>query len=139
MTLLSRAQLLKKEKLEIAKVDLGNGEFVYVRQMTGRERDNFEGSLLKKVTKGNEITYESSLVDFRAKLAVNTLCDKDGKSLLRPDDYETLSTNISAAKLAHIVDEAQKLNKISEEDKEDMVKNSDGGQAADSSSDSAKK
>lgn len=124
--LLNRAKLLEKEKLEVEKVELGNDEFVYVKQMTGRERDNFEQSLLKKNrdTKGQVIGYEQATEDFRAKLAVVTLCDETGKLLLEPRDYGTLSQNMSAARLEKIVNAAQKLNAISEQDKEELVKNS---------------
>lgn len=126
MTTLSRSSLLAKEELEKVKVDLGKGEFVYVRQMTGRERDNFEQSLIKekKDAKGNVLSYDRALGDFRAKLAVVTCCDDEGKALFLPDDYTLLSQNMSAKRLELIVNAAQKLNAISEEDKEALVKNS---------------
>lgn len=136
--LLDRKHLLSKEKLEIVKVDLGKDEFVYVRQMTGRERDRFEQSLIKetKDSKGATISYDRSLEDFRAKLAVVTLCDEAGKSLLDPEDYPVLSQNMSAARLEKIVNEAQRLNKITEEDKEALVKNLGAVPDGNSSSDS---
>lgn len=121
--LLDRNSLLKKEELKTEKVDLGNGSYVYVRQMTGRERDRFEQSMMKEVRNKGKVNYERSLEDFRAKLAVQTLCDEKGNNLLQPNDYEALSTNMSAAKLEKIVNIAQELNKISEEDKEALVKN----------------
>jgi ABC-type ATPase involved in cell division len=125
METLSRNLLLAKEELEKVKVDLGKGEFVYVRQMTGRERDNFEQSLIKekKDTKGNVVSYDRALGDFRAKLAVVTVCDEAGKGLFLPDDYSLLSQNMSAKRLELIVNAAQKLNAITEEDKEALVKN----------------
>lgn len=129
--LLDRKSLLKKEKLEIVKVELGKEEYVYVRQMTGRERDTFEQSLIKEVKNDQgEVSYDRSLQDFRAKLAVCTLCDEAGAPLLEPEDYTQLSMSMSAARLEKIVNEAQKINKISEEDKESLTKNSGGGQAA---------
>lgn len=121
--LLDRNSLLKKEELKTEKVDLGNSSYVYVRQMTGRERDRFEQSMMKEVRNKGKVNYERSLEDFRAKLAVQTLCDEKGNNLLQPNDYEALSTNMSAAKLEKIVNIAQELNKISEEDKEALVKN----------------
>jgi len=141
MTLLNRTSLLKKEEVQIVKVDLGNDEFVFVRQMSGRERDTFEQSILKEVKneKGDVTGYDRSLVDFRAKLAVVTLCDEKGNSLLKPEDYEMLSLNMSARRLEKIVNEAQKLNAITEEDKENLVKNLGGDQVADSNSVSASK
>ena len=122
--ILSREKLLAKEKLEIEKVQLTKTEFVYVRQMTGRERDAFEQSCLKEVKHpGGKVEYKQSLTDFRAKLAVCTLSDKEGNALLQPNDYTTLSQNMSAATLEKIVNVAQRLNKISEEDKDALVKN----------------
>jgi len=134
---LNRNALLEKEVLEIEKVKLDKGAFTYVRQMTGRERDRFDQSLMQEVKdrSGNK-TYERNLSDFRAKLAVNTLCDKAGKNLLTQKDVGTLSQNMSAARLERIVTKSQELNKITEEDKENLVKNSEGDQVADSNSDS---
>jgi hypothetical protein len=138
MTTLSRSVLLQKEELEKVKVDLGKGESVFVRQMTGRERDNFEQSLIKekKNAKGEVVSYDRALGDFRAKLAVATCCDEEGKALFLPDDYSLLSQNMSAKRLEIIVNAAQKLNAISEEDKEALVKNSNSEQEDNSSSDS---
>lgn len=123
--LLKREDLLKKQKLKVEKVDLGNDEYVFVREMTGRERDRFEQSLVGEVkdNEGNVIFYERKLEDFRAKLAVNTLCDENGNNLLEPGDYKTLSQNMGAARLDKIVTAAQKLNKIADEDREALVKN----------------
>ena len=139
MGLLDRNKLLKKEDLEIVKVDLGNDEFVFVRQMTGRERDRFEQTLVKEVKdqKGN-VTYEKTTEDFRAKLVVSTVCDGAGKLLLEVSDYSILSQNMSAAKLEKIIQQAQKLNKIMEEEKDDLLKNSDAGVTGSSTSGSAK-
>lgn len=138
--LLDRDKLLQKEKLKTERVDFAPDEYVFVRQMTGRERDRFEQSLLKEIRneQGTVVDYERSLEDFRAKLAVNTLCDENGKNLLRPEDYELLSQNMSAARLERIVNVAQRLNKITDEDRKALVKNSAGGPAADSVSGSAK-
>lgn len=139
MKLLKREDLLKRDNLEITRVELGGGEFVFVRQMTGRERDSFEQSLIKPI-KGadNEIkSYERSMEDFRAKLAVVVLCDENGESLLQPEDYPLLSQSMSAKRLEKIVNVAQRLNKITDEDKEALIKNSDAGQPGNSSSDSA--
>lgn len=125
--LLNRAALLKKEVLEVEKVELGKDEYVFVRQMTGRERDQFEQSLLKetKDAAGSVTGYERSVEDFRAKLAVVTVCDDKGAALLKPEDYPILSQHMSAKRLESIVNVAQRLNKITEEAKSALVKNSD--------------
>ena len=137
--LLNRMALLAKEKLETEKVEFENGDFVYVRQMTGHERDMFEESMIRKNkdTKGNVLSMETVLSDFRAKLASIVLCDEDGKSLLDIKDYLTLSSNMSAKRLEAITNVAQRLNAITEQDKEEIVKNSVAGQPGDSNFDSA--
>jgi len=138
MALLDRKGLLKKEELKIEKVFLGKDEFVFVRQMTGRERDRFEQSLMKEVKQNDgSVNYERSLEDFRAKLAVNTICDEQGNNLLQPNDYSILSQHMSAARLELIVNKSQELNRITQEDRENLVKNLTGGQSEDSISDSA--
>jgi hypothetical protein len=124
--LLGKAELLQKEKLEIEKVEFENGDYVYVRQMTGHERDMFEQSMLRKNKdgKGNVLSVETVMDDFRSKLAAITLCDEEGKSLLNANDYAILGNNMSAKRLEKIINTAQKLNAITEEDKDAIVKNS---------------
>lgn len=138
MEFLDRKKLLEKEKVKIEKVELGEEGYLFVRQMSGRQRDHFEQSLLKQVknAKGQIESFEQTLDDFRAKLVVATACNEVGDALFLPDDVGTLSKNMSAVTLDKIVAKAQELNKISEEDKEIMVKNSvavlDGNSNSDS-------
>jgi len=136
--LLNSSKLLEREELQIQKVEFENGDFIFVRQMTGHERDTFENSLLKKNRdgKGNIVSIEQNTDDFRAKLAVVTICDDKGNLLLKPTDYPQLSKNMSAKRLEKIINVAQKINAITEEDKENIIKNSEVGQADNSSSDS---
>lgn len=124
MALLDREKLLTKEELKVEQVFLNGEDFIYVRQMTGRERDRFEQSLMREVKdeKGN-VDYERSLEDFRAKLAVQTVCDEEGNNILNPEDYPALSQNMSAKTLELIINTAQKLNRISDSDREGLVKN----------------
>jgi hypothetical protein len=137
MGLLNRKKLLEKEKIEVVKVDLDDENFIFVCQMTGRARDQFERSLFDYVDKpGGGMEVKRKMGDFRSKLLVNTICDEKGTLLLRPSDYEELSQSMSAATIDKIVEASQKLNAITEEDKEELLKNSKGGPAADSSSDS---
>jgi len=136
--LLNSSKLLEREELQIQKVEFENGDFIFVRQMTGHERDTFENSLLKKNRdgKGNIVSIEQNTDDFRAKLAVVTICDDKGNLLLKPTDYPQLSKNMSAKRLEKIINVAQKINAITEEDKENVIKNSEVGQADNSSSNS---
>jgi hypothetical protein len=135
MKFLNREALLKKEDLEIVEVDLGKGECIFVRQMTGFERDLFERSIIEMKDDGK---VERKTDAFRAKLAVCTVCDDQGKLLFKPADITVLNRSMSAARLEKIVEVAQRLNKITAEDQEELVKNSEGGQTASSTSDSVK-
>jgi hypothetical protein len=120
MKLLNRETLLQKEELKREKVDLGNGEFVFVRQMTGYERDLFERSIIEFKDDGK---VERKTDDYRAKLAVHTICGNDGKLLLKSADAKVLSRSMSAARLEKITEVAQKLNKITAEDQAELTKN----------------
>lgn len=137
--LLSRESLLKRQQFEIVKVELDDEDFVFVRQMSGRERDIFEQSIIRSIKDGDGkvIGYENVPEDFRAKLAVCTLCDEQGNLLLQPTDAALLSQNMTAKSLEKIVNVAQPLNKISEKDKKELEKNLEPGQVDSSTSASA--
>lgn len=138
MAFLNRAGLLKKRQMKVVRVDLEDDEFVFVKQMNGTARDKFEQSLSEAVKKKDGTTeYERRIEMFRAKLAVCTLCDEHGELLLTNDDIELLSDNMTAASLDAIVTKAQEMNKISEKDKENLVKNSAAVPSGDSISGSA--
>lgn len=143
MGLLNKVQLLSKDELikekvvlevvviepeikegeEIIKEAVTEEEYVFVRQMTGHEKSIWELSQVQKSGLGKKATYDVTLDDYRAKLAVVCVCDENGELLFKPEDYKLLSYNISASKLEKIVDVAQRLNAISEEDREEIVKN----------------
>jgi hypothetical protein len=134
MGLLKRDILLQKQELQIEKVNLENGDFVYVKEMTGREREIFERSLYFYDKNSKEIIDRNE--NFRAKLVVCSVCDEDGKLLLKPSDVEQLSDSIGAKRLELIVNKAQELNKIGEDDKKQLTKNSDASPDDNSNSDS---
>jgi len=138
LVLLNREALLQKDELKIEKVDLKKG-YVFVREMTGYEKDLWEKSLMKQKPSGNRnnpVEYEVDLEGFRAKLAVVTVCDNDGNLLFKPEDAKLLNKAMSAANMDRIVLVAQKLNAITEKDKEEILKNSEADQEDSSSSDS---
>ena len=123
-TVLSRQALLTKQNVEVVEVDLGEGQVVYVREMTGQARDNFEGSMLKKVPKENgETDFEYNRENYRSKLAVCTICNADGELILLPEDYPVLAEAMGIKRLDKIIAAANKLNKITEADKKELTKN----------------
>lgn len=83
------------------------GGTVYVREMTGAERDAFELSC----SAGGK----PSLANLRARLAVRTLCDAEGKRLFRDDQADELGRQSGRA-LDKIADFAAELNAINQAD-----------------------
>jgi hypothetical protein len=140
MGFLGKKDLLTKQVLKIEKVTFeGTDDFVYVTEMTGKARDNFENSIMKarRNKKGDIDGYDQQLENFRSKLAVVTICDENGVLTFEPKDADTLSECISIAYLEKIVEAASALNKITPKDKEDLLKNSEAAPDGNSSLDSA--
>lgn len=121
-----KALLETQDELAIKKVELTRGH-VFVREMTGREKNTWEQSMMKKTASAgvNGVGYETTLDNYKAKLAVVTMCDEEGKLFLDMRDITKVNTMMSASNLEKVVNAAQKINAISEEDKEDMLKNSE--------------
>jgi len=137
--ILTREALLQRDDLKIEKVELTRGH-VFVREMTGHEKDVWEQSMLKQKPNGDRnkaVEYETTLEDFRAKLAVVTVCDAEGNLLFEPKDVKILNKMMSATNIERIVAVAQRLNAVTEKDKEDILKNSEADQEDSSNSASA--
>lgn len=139
MTLMTRDQLLTREELKREKIELGEDKYIFVTEMTGNARDKFENSLLRKIRDpktGLVASYEQATENFRAKLAVNTICDENGILILKPDDYLKFSESIGAKNLEKIIEKANELNGIGAKDQEEIIKNSVADQVGNSTSDS---
>jgi hypothetical protein len=126
MALLSKEQLLAKEELKVEKVPLGK-DHVFVRQMNAREHSKYSQLLTERVPvledgkPTGDFTVKSTMDDWPSKLASCTLCDEKGHLLLEPDDWKTISKNMTAAKLDKIATAAMKLNRM--KDQETKIKN----------------
>ena len=113
--------------IKVEEVKLSRG-IVYVREMTAFEKDVFEQSIRRLVPNGNpnkSPTFELATENFRAKLAVMTLCDAEGNLILGKNDAVQLSKSLKASDMEKIVEAAQRMNTITEADKQDLLKNSE--------------
>jgi hypothetical protein len=125
--MLTRDEILKANDIKTEKVKVPEwGGEVFIRTMTGTERDAFEQGIVKG--------QRADLHNIRAKLCALAIADKDGKRLFTERDVTALGQK-SAKALDRIFSKAQKLNGISPEDVEDMAKNSGTGLSEDSISD----
>lgn len=100
---------------EIVNVPEWGGD-VYVRGMTGRQRDQFEASIIQ--TRGNDRSL--NMDNIRAKLASMTICDEEGKRIFTDADIAELS-NKSAVALQRIFTVAQRLSGIGEQDVDELA------------------
>lgn len=96
------------------------GGDVKVRTLTGRERDSFEASIVS----GKAV----NMVNVRAKLVARTLCDDAGKRLFTDAQIEILGDR-SARALDRVFAVAQRINGLSQQDVDDLAKNSGSGQS----------
>jgi hypothetical protein len=131
MALLTRDAILQAQDLpkELVEVPEWGGE-VYVRTLTSAERDSFEQSIVEQKGKSTKM----NLSNLRAKLVALTVVDENGKRLFSDKDAELLGQK-SAIALNRIFDVAQRLSALSQEDVEELTKNSENAQSGDSNSD----
>lgn len=102
--------------------------FVFVRALSGGERDQFEASMSPQGDDG-----ERNLANLRARLCALSLCDDGGAPLFTFAEVEQLGKK-SAAVLDRLFDVARRLSGISTKDEEVLLKNSGGEPAAASGS-----
>jgi hypothetical protein len=118
MAILTAEQILAAQdmKKELVKVPEWGGE-VYVRAMTGTERDQFEASMIEQV--GDDEVFNRE--NFRAKLASLTICDEKGNRLFKENQIELLGKK-NAAALQRVFVVAQALSGIGDKDIEELTK-----------------
>lgn len=120
MNSLSRDAILKAKDIKLEKIDtsewFGADTFVFVKGMTGTERDSFEASILTMKGKKQEV----NLANLRAKLAVRTLCDENGARLFTDADAEDLGQH-NAAFLQKVFYVSQKLSGIGDDEVKEMT------------------
>lgn len=104
---------------------------VFVKSLTGSERDNWEGSLLVKTGKGKRVV---SYDDIRAKLVAKTACDHTGNLLFKESDVIALGKK-NASALQRVFALAQKLSGLTSDDVDELMGDLKNDQLASSHSD----
>lgn len=121
MELLTREQILKADDSQERLVEVPEwGGAVKVRGMTGRERDRFEESCVEGKGKNARV----NLKNLRAKLVALSCVDDEGNRIFTERDVEELSAK-SASALNRIFRVAQELSGITDEDVDELTKNSE--------------
>jgi hypothetical protein len=143
MKCLTKENIFKSEAVEKEWVDIPEwAGGLYVKVMSGEERDAFETAMFKTNDMNN---FTRNFDNMRARLIAFTAVDEDGKQIFDPilkyDVQDKLYGDVaelgkkSSVILDRIYVVAQKLNKLRKEDIEDLTKNSLKGQSEDSISD----
>ena len=140
MSALNREEILGADDIQVELIEVPEwGGDVWVKGMTGQERDKFEDELIIRSTvgKGRKTTQvsEVSLADIRAKLCSMTICDKDKTRLFTEKDVKALSKK-SAAALQRVFEIAQELSGITDDDIDELVEELEESPFDDSVSDS---
>lgn len=120
---LEAAQKLPTERVEVPEF----GMTVYVRGMSGAERDAWEKTLLIGRGKRREV----DTTNVRAKLVARTACDETGARVFTDADAEILGKS-RVDILNRLFQAAQKLSGVTDEDVEELGKGSAPAAGSDS-------
>lgn len=114
--MLTRDMILEADdlKTETVKVPEWGGE-VRVRMMTAADRDVYEQRLFQSREGG-------TIKNIRATLAAMCLVDDEGGRMFNEDDIEILGRK-SASALNRVFEAAQRLNRITDDDLEELQGN----------------
>jgi hypothetical protein len=117
MAILGRDQILNADdrKTMIVPVPEWGGE-VMIRSLTGRERDEFESSLVE--TKGNKT--KQNITNFRARLLSLCIVNEKMERVFIPADIPALG-NKSVAALQRVFNACNELSGLSDEDVEELT------------------
>ena len=116
MKVLSRGDILKVDDIQIELVEVPEWDgSVYVKGMTGAERDDFETSIIQQRGKNHRV----NMTNIRAKLVSKTTCDEKGAALFTGTDIKALGKK-SALALQRVFDVAQRLSGITSDDIDEL-------------------
>jgi hypothetical protein len=132
MAILDKTAIMEARDLELVEVDVPEwGGSVYLRPLTAKDRDYFEAEILaleqKKKSKKDGPVYDI----FKARLVARALVDENGKRLFTDKEFGELSSK-SAAALNRLFEECLRINQVTQQDVEELTKNSDSGHTGDS-------
>lgn len=118
MALLTKEQIFNADDIETRDIEVPEwGGTVRVSMMTGRSRDLYEAGLFKG--KDND----SSFDNLRARFLSHCVVNEEGDLMFSPGDLIQLGKK-SAAALDRVFTAASELNGTSEDEMEDIAKNS---------------
>lgn len=127
---LSRDVILAATDVQFEDVEVPEwGGKVRVKSLTGKERDALESSMIVGKGKNKDV----SLSNLRAKLVAQSVVDEQGMAIFTDEDIPALGAK-SAAALNRVYEVAQRLSGITQDDVDELTKNSETAPSDDSGS-----
>lgn len=118
--LLTREAILSAEDLGTDRVEVPEwGGHLFVRGLTGTERDAFEQDIISVNSKGPK-NKQRRIENLRAQLVVKAACTEDGTPIFTGADVVALGKK-SAAALDRVYSAASELSGLSAKDEEELV------------------
>lgn len=131
MKILTRDQILQCADIQTERVKVPEwGGEVLVRGLSGAERDSLEAAIVEVRGRKQKLHLENTM----ARLVSMSVVDENGERLFSTGDIQALGKKSSSA-LQRVCEVAQRLSGLTQEDLEDMSKNSESGQPEGSPSD----
>lgn len=129
---LDRESIIKRRPLKTEKIHVDEwGGDVYVREMTGAERDWLDARMYDKASQDISLL---NVPNYRAAIASLVLCDESGKRLFTEHDIPLLS-GCSASSLEIVMKAGVRVNGMLAEAVEEAEKNFELGQSAEPGTD----
>lgn len=114
------AKDIQREEVSVPEWKTATGvDLMLVQGLNGKERDDLEASMIKGKGKSAQV----SLENLRAKVVARTAVDEEGNRIFAEADIPALALK-SAAALNRVYEVAQRLSGITQEDVEELTKNS---------------
>ena len=120
--MLTREEILAmgtRLKTEVVEVPEWGGA-VTVTELTSRERDAWEQSVMEMDLETEEVTSKAD--NARAKLILRTVIDEEGNRMFRDTDLDMLG-NLSGSVMQRLFNVASKLSGLTEDDVEELAGN----------------
>lgn len=109
---------------------------VRLRSLTGSERDEWEAAMMDDTNRRPGEPSRVRLQGTRARLVVRSAVDEEGNRIFSDADANALGTK-NASALQRLFEVCQRLSRLTNEDVDELTKNSNGAPSADNGSTSA--
>lgn len=132
MALLGREAILEAKDMKTKDIPVPEwGGDVRIRMLSGRERDDFEASMVDMRKDGSQVR---NIANLRARLVSLCAVNEAGERLFSPPDIKLLGEK-SAAALQRVFNACQELNAVSDDDVEELAEGFSSDPAGSSTSD----